>query len=278
MPKRIIAKDVSIYVAQMNNVSYISLTDIARFKDEVRSDYIIQNWMRTRSTVEFLGIWEKIHNPDFKSIEFEVFKNEAGANSFSLAPRKWIDSTNALGIVTKKGRYGGGTLAHPDIAFEFAGWISAEFKLYVIKEFQRLKQEENDRLVLGWDSRRMLTKINYRIHTDSIKENIVVPQGLGKSAAGVVYASEADILNLALFGMTAAEWKEANKSKEGNIRDYADVAQLVCLANLESFNSILIKHDVAKIERFEQLHEVAVSQMRSLVSNPSVKKLTGELV
>jgi hypothetical protein len=259
----------------MNNASYISLTDIARFKDEARSDYLIQNWMRTRSTVEFLGIWEKIHNPDFKSIEFDVFKNEAGANSFSLTPKKWVDATNALGIVTKKGRYGGGTLAHPDIAFEFAGWISAEFKLYVIKEFQRLKQEENDRLALGWDSKRMLTKINYKIHTDSIRDNIITPKKLDKSAAKIVYASEADILNLALFGMTAKEWKDANKSKEGNIRDYADVTQLVCLANLESLNSILIKQGVAKTDRFEQLHEAAEFQMRSLSNNPSVKKLAG---
>src|SRR3989344_6296710 len=186
--KKIITKGIQVYIFQQNETDYISLTDIARYKDKERTDYIIQNWMRNRNTIEFLGIWEQINNPNFKPIEFDGFKKDAGLNSFSLTPKRWISSVNAIGIIAKSGRYGGGTFAHKDIAFEFASWVSAEFKLYLIKEFQRLKSEENERLAVGWDAKRMLTKINYKIHTDAIKESIIVPQKLSQKDANVTYA------------------------------------------------------------------------------------------
>lgn len=236
-------------------------------------DYIIQNWMRTRDTIEFLGTWEKINNPNFKPIEFEGFKNKAGSNSFSLTPKRWIESVNAIGMINKAGRYGGGTFAHKDIAFEFATWISPEFKLYLIKEFQRLKVEENERLLLGWDAKRMLTKINYKIHTDAIKENIIIPQKLSLKKATIAYANEADVLNVALFGMTAKGWKDNNKKKEGNMRDYADVTQLVCLANLESLNAEFIRMGMSQGERLLKLNDTAITQMKSLSMNRSVQKL-----
>lgn len=220
--KKIIVKDLAVVTFQKNNRDYISLTDIARFKDTERTNYIIQNWMRTRSTIEFLGLWEKLNNQDFKGIEFDAFRSQAGLNSFSLTPQRWINATKAIGLISKSGRYGGGVYAHKDIAFEFATWISPEFKLFLIKEFQRLKDEENERLSLGWETKRMLTKINYRIHTDAIKEH-VIPQQITKQEEAIVYASEADVLNVALFGMTAKEWRERNPKLDGNIRDYADV-------------------------------------------------------
>ncbi|OGY31515.1 MAG: DNA-binding protein [Candidatus Andersenbacteria bacterium RIFCSPHIGHO2_02_FULL_45_11] len=271
--KKIIAKGIQVYTFERNENDYISLTDIARFKDKERTEYVVQNWMRNRDTVEFLGIWEHLHNPNFKHIEFDVFKNEAGANSFSLTPKRWIESVNAVGLISKAGRYGGGTFAHKDIAFEFASWISPEFKLYLIKEFQRLKLEENKKLELGWDTKRMLTKINYRIHTDAIKENIIVPQKLSRKNANITYANEADVLNVALFGLTAKAWKDANKRKEGNMRDYADVTQLVCLANLESLNAEFIRQGLAQPDRLLTLNEIAIVQMRSLAGNKTLKKL-----
>ena len=270
--KKIITKGIKVYTFQQNEIDYISLTDIARYKDKERTDYIIQNWMRNRDTIEFLGIWEQINNPNFKPIEFDGLRKEAGLNSFSLTPKRWISSVNAIGIVTKSGRYGGGTFAHKDIAFEFASWISAEFKLYLIKEFQRLKVEENERLVLGWDIKRQLTKINYLIHTDSIKENLI-PQSVTKNQANAIYASEADILNMALFGKTAKEWRDENSDKEGNIRDYCDVLHLVVLANLEGINAELIRKGLPQSERLIQLNQVAISQIQSLVGNASIKKL-----
>ncbi|HLC49072.1 MAG TPA: KilA-N domain-containing protein [Candidatus Andersenbacteria bacterium] len=272
--KKIVTKGIQIYTFQHNENDFISLTDIARFRDKERTEYIIQNWMRNRDTVEFLGIWENLYNPNFKHIEFDVFKNQAGANSFSLTPKRWIESVNAIGLMSKAGRYGGGTFAHKDIAFEFAAWISAEFKLYLIKEFQRLKTEESDRFVLGWDVKRQLTKINYRIHTDAIKENIVLPQKLSSKEANITYANEADVLNVALFGTTAKDWKRKNKSKVGNIRDYSDVAQLVCLANLESLNAEFIKMGMTQKERLLQLNEIAITQMKSFAGNPMIKKLS----
>ncbi|KKQ14232.1 MAG: hypothetical protein US30_C0003G0058 [Candidatus Moranbacteria bacterium GW2011_GWF2_36_839] len=271
--KKINTQGLQIYTFQKNEGDYISLTDMAKYKDPERTDYIIQNWMRNYSTIEFLGIWERINNPNFNPIEFDGFKNKAGSNSFSLTPTRWISAVNAIGMITKSGRYGGGTFAHKDIAFEFATWISAEFKLYLIKEFQRLKIEETERLTLGWDAKRALTKINYRIHTDSIKENIVLPQQLSKKDADITYANEADILNKALFGMTALEWRIKNKGKEGNIRDYSDVYQLICLANLETLNSEFIKMGMSQKERLLKLNEIAIVQMRSLLNNPTVKKL-----
>lgn len=219
-----------VVINTVNNEDYISITDIAKYKDENRTGYIIQNWMRNRNTIEFLGIWERLNNPDFNVIEFEYIKSQAGLNSFVLTSKNWIESTNAIGLVSKAGRYGG-TYAHKDIAFEFASWVSVEFKLYLIKEFQRLKDQEQGQL--DWNIKRNLTKINYRIHTDAIKENII-PKELSGKEKNFIYASEADVLNMALFGMTAKEWRENNPDKAGNIRDFANVSQLVCLSNLES--------------------------------------------
>jgi hypothetical protein len=271
--KIIQAKGLQINIYTQNENDYISLTDIARYKDKDRTDYIIQNWMRLSDTIEFLGFWEKLNNPNFKPIEFDGFKRSSGSNGFSLTPKHWVMSVNAVGIINKSGRYGGGTFAHKDIAFEFATWVSPEFKLYLIKEFQRLKIEENERFALGWDAKRMLTKINYKIHTDSIKANIVIPQKLSNRQANMVYANEADVLNMALFGLMSAEWREKNKNKEGNIRDYADVCQLVCLANMESLNAEFIRMGMNQKERLLKLNEIAIIQMTSLVSNKSVKKL-----
>ncbi|MBI2595679.1 KilA-N domain-containing protein [Candidatus Daviesbacteria bacterium] len=269
--KKIITKGIKVYTFQQNEIDYISLTDIARYKDKERTDYIIQNWMRNRETIEFLGIWEQINNTNFKPIEFDGLRKNAGLNSFSLTPKRWVSSVNAIGIIAKSGRYGGGTFAHKDIAFEFASWISAEFKLYLIKEFQRLKVEENERLILGWDVKRQLTKINYLIHTDSIKENLI-PLSITKNQAKVIYASEADILNVALFGKTAKEWRDENKDKDGNIRDYCDVTQLVVLANLEGINAELIRQGLPQSKRLVQLNQIAISQMQSLLGNASISK------
>lgn len=271
--KKITTQGLQIYTFQQNEKDYISLTDIAKYKDPERTDYIIQNWMRNYATIEFLGIWKQINNPKFNPIEFDGFKNKAGSNSFSLTPKRWIESVGAIGIISKSGRYGGGTFAHKDIAFEFATWISPEFKLYLIKEFQRLKVEENERLLLGWDAKRALTKINYRIHTDSIKEHLILPQKLSTKEATAVYANEADVLNMALFGMTAQDWRNKNKNKEGNIRDYSDVYQLICLANLETLNSEFIKMGWSQKERLLKLNEIAITQMKSLLANDTIKKL-----
>jgi hypothetical protein len=257
---------------QKNKKDYISLTDIARYKNRVEPRDVIKNWMRNRSTIEFIGFWEKLNNPNFKEVEFDLFKKEAGNNAFVLTPQKWIEITNAIGIISKSGKYGGGTFAHKDIAFEFASWISAEFKLYLIKEFQRLKEEENARLALGWDTKRMLTKINYRIHTDAIKAHLI-PKRLPKAKINMIYANEADVLNMALFGLTAKEWREKNKNLDGNIRDYADVAQLVCLANLETFNAEFIRKGIKQSDRLLNLNEIAIVQMKSLINNSSLKKL-----
>ena len=256
-----------------NEDDYISLTDIAKFKKRERSDYIIQNWLRNRNTIEFLGIWEKINNQNFKPIEFDGFKKQAGLNSFSLTPINWIREVNAIGMINKSGRYGGGTFAHKDIAFEFTTWISPEFKWYLIKEFQRLKSEENKKLSVNWDVKRMLTKINYKIHTDAIKESIVTPMKLSDREIIKTYANEADVLNVALFGISAAEWKSKNKSKSGNMRDYADVSQLVCLANLESLNAEFIKTGLSQKERLVKLNETAIWQIRSLLGNNGVSRL-----
>ncbi len=234
--KNIEVQGTQILVYQENEEDYISLTDIARYRDHERSDYILQNWMRNRSTIEFMGLWEHFNNPRFNSIEFDGIKNMAGSNSFSLTPKRWIEATHAVGIVSKTGRYGG-TYAHRDIAFEFASWISAEFKFYLIKEFQRLKEDENNRLKLDWNLQRTLAKVNYHIHTDAIKENLL-PKELSKKEASLIYATEADVLNMALFGKTAADWRKQNQKAEGNIRDQATLEQLVVLTNLESLNAV----------------------------------------
>ncbi len=270
--KKIITKGIQIYILKKDQGDFISLTDIAKLKNKEAPADVVKNWMRTFSTIEFLGLWEKINNLNFKLVEFDQFKNEAGSNSFVLSPQKWVETTDAIGIISKSGRYGGGTFAHKDIAFEFASWISAEFKLFLIKEFQRLKEEENQRLALGWDIKRTLAKINYKIHTDAIKAHLI-PLQLNKQAANIVYATEADVLNMALFGKTAKEWRDKNSDNEGNIRDYADVTQLVVLANLEGINAELIRRGLPQNERLLLLNEIAILQMRSLIGNASMKKL-----
>ncbi len=270
--KKITAQGIQISLFQRNEDDYISLTDIARYKNQDDPRDVVRNWIRNKNTIEYLGFWELINNPDFKPVEFDRFKSEAGSNSFVLTPHKWIDSTNAIGLISKSGKYGSGTFAHSDIAFEFASWISPEFKLYLIKEFQRLKIVENERLVSGWDVKRMLTKINYCIHTDAIKEHLV-PNKILNIETGSIFANEADILNKALFGMTAKEWRDKNPNLEGNIRDYVDVTQLVCLANLESFNAEFIRHGLSLSERLFKLNEIAIIQMKSLITNKTLKKL-----
>lgn len=269
--KKINVQGFDIILLDNNNQDYISLTDIARYKDAMNTDSLIQNWMRNRNTVELIGLWETIYNPNFKPLEFEGFRKQAGLNSFVLTPKKWIESTNAIGIVSKSGRYGG-TFAHPDIALEFASWISIEFKLFVIKEFQRLKSDENVRLNLEWNLQRIISKINYRIHTDAIKENLI-PKEITAAQSNLVYATEADLLNVALFGITAKEWRENNPEKSGNIRDDASLEQLVVLSNLESINALLIQQGLSQSQRLIQLNKVAITQMKSLVENKAIKKL-----
>ena len=240
---------------------YISLTDIAKFKSDDSND-VIKNWMRSKDTILFLGLWEQLNNPDFKPVEFDGFKNEAGANAFTLSPQKWITSTNAMGIISKSGRYGG-TYAHKDIAFEFASWVSAEFKLYIIKDYQRLKSDENSRLSLSWNLGRELVKINYHIHTDAIKANLI-PEDISNRLTGIIYADEADVLNLALFGRTARQWRDENPEKKGSLRDYATYQQLIVLVNLESMNAELIKLGLSHNERALRLNKMAIEQMTSL--------------
>ncbi|MBI1837758.1 MAG: KilA-N domain-containing protein [Flavobacteriia bacterium] len=265
----VIGKEITLYSSQSEE--YISLTDMARYRDSERTNYIIQNWMRTRSAIEFCGLWEQLNNPNFKSIEFDAFKNESGSNSFALTPQKWIESTNAVGIISKSGRYGG-TFAHRDIAFEFASWISAEFKFYLIHEFQRLKEQESNSQQIEWNFQRTLAKVNYKIHTDSIKENLI-PKILDKKQTSLVYATEADVLNMALFGITAKQWRDENPNEKGNIRDYANIQQLVVLSNLESINAMLIAQEMPQNERLIQLNTIAITQMKSLVDNQYIKKL-----
>lgn len=260
---KIIVQDVDVKINQYNKEDYLSLTDIARYKDSKRSDYILQNWMRSKDTIEFLGLWERINNPDFNSIEFDGIRNQAGVNSFILTPKQWINSTNSVGIVSKAGRYGG-TYAHKDIAFEFASWISAEFKLFLIKEFQRLKQDEIEKQKLGWDIKRTIVKMNYHIHTDAVKNNLI-PPNIAKNKIPFIYATEADLLNVALFGLTAKQWSEANPKLKGNMRDYASTEQLVVLANLESLNAQFIKQNIPFEERLLQLNEVAIEQLQLLL-------------
>jgi hypothetical protein len=229
--------------------------------------------MRNKDVIEFLGLWEELNNPNFKPLEFEVFRNAAGANAFTLSPQKWIKATNAIGISSKSGRYGG-TFAHKDIAFEFASWISAEFKLYIIKDYQRLKTDENSRLALGWNLSRTLSKINYRIHTDAIKQNLI-PPALSAAQISFTYANEADVLNVALFGMTAAQWREANPTAKGNIRDEATLHQLIVLSNLEALNAEFIRQGITQKDRLIKLRESAKQMLQSLSDNPSIKQLPG---
>ena len=263
----------AVTVLSQASDDYISLTDIAKHKEPDRSDQVIQNWMRNRNTIEFLGVWERLNNAGFKPLEFEGFKNRAGLNSFVLTPRQWIDTTHASGLVSKSGRYGG-TYAHRDIAFEFAAWISVEFKLYLIKEFQRLKEDEGRRLSLTWNLNRTLAKLNYRIHTDAIQAHLI-PAAVTPSQAAVTYASEADVLNVALFGQTAKQWREANRKLEGNMREYATIEQLLVLANIEGMNAELIHMGLTQEERLKRLNEIAIRQMQVLTSAPAIKRLKG---
>jgi hypothetical protein len=266
--KELIVKGIEIKYKNFKETDYICLTDIAKYKTD-EPDSLIASWMRSRNTVEFLGIWETLYNPDFNPVEFEGFRKQAGLNSFLLSPKKWVEATNAIGILSKAGRYGG-TYAHKDIAFEFANWISVEFKLYFIKEFQRLKDEEQKQI--GWSAKRELAKINYKIHTDSIKENLI-PTELTAEQISFVYASEADILNMALFGMTAKEWRDKNPDKKGNIRDYASINELICLSNMENINAVFISDGMTQSERLEKLNKIAISQMNVLTESENRKLL-----
>jgi hypothetical protein len=259
---------------RQRNDDYISLTDIARYKDIERTDYIIQNWLRSRNTIEFIGIWEHLNNPHFKPIEFDGFRKKAGLNSFVLTAKQWIEKTDAIGLISKSGRYGG-TYAHKDIAFEFASWISSEFKLYLIKEFQRLKADEGDRKKLDWNVKRSLAALNYKIHTEAIRENLI-PKEVTKFQMDAIYALEADLLNVALFGKTAKEWREANPNKTGNMRDCSNISQLVCLSNLENLNALFIKEEMPPKERLEKLNRIAIAQMKILIGSKTVEKLSND--
>ena len=245
---------------KINDEDYISITDMLKSKD---GEFFVSDWLRNRNTIEFLGIWEELHNPNFNYGEFAIIKSQAGLNSYKISVKEWVYKTNAIGIISKAGRYGG-TYAHKDIAFEFGMWISPKFKLLLIKEFERLKQEEQKQL--GWSAKRELSKINYRIHTEAIKNNLI-PQKLNKEQINFVYAEEADVLNMALFGMTAKEWREKNTNLNGNMRDYASIDELICLANLENLNSVFISYGLTQAERLERLNKIAISQIKILSEN-----------
>jgi hypothetical protein len=270
-PKNIQVQGAPIGILSHKEEDYICLTDIARHKNADRTDDLIRNWLRNRNTLEFLGIWERLNNSGFNPVEFDGIKMQAGLNSFTLTPKQWIEKTGAIGIISKSGRYGG-TYAHKDIAFEFASWISSEFKLYLIKEFQRLKDDESRRLSLAWNLNRTLSKLNYRIHTDAIKAHIIPPE-ITPAQAAMVYANEADMLNVALFGQTAKQWRDANPTLDGNMRDHATIEQLLVLANLESMNAEFIHMNLSQSERLKRLNEIAIRQMQTLAAHTSVLQL-----
>lgn len=265
---KISALNTSVTIIKVDEADYISLTDIAKYKSD-EPNAVIANWLRNRNTIEFLGVWESLYNPNFKPLEFEGFRKEAGLNAFTLSPTKWIETTNAIGLIAKSGRYGG-TYAHKDIAFKFASWISVEFELYIVKEFQRLKEQEQ--ALLGWSAKRELSKINYRIHTDAIKEHLLPPT-ITAQQASIVYANEADVLNMAMFGQTAKQWRDANPDKKGNIRDYASINELICLSNMESINAVFINQGLPQHERLIKLNEIAINQMRILEQDNDRKLL-----
>ena len=269
--ENIVVQGTEIAVLAHGQDDYISLTDMARYKNAQATGLVISHWLSARYTVEFMGVWERINNPDFNVTEFSNIKMESGANGYVLTSKQWIEKTNAIGLIAKPGRYGG-TYAHRDIAFEFATWLSAEFKFYLITEFQRLKSDEQRRQSLEWNLQRTLSKINYRIHTDAIKERII-PKEVTRAQTAAIYASEADLLNVALFSMTAAEWRTANPEKQGNIRDYATLEQLVVLSNMESINALLIRQGLPQGERLIQLNNTAITQMKSLVDATATKRL-----
>ena len=258
--KKITVKDIDVTILKFNEEDYISLTDIARIQNPFEPKDVVKNWMRQKNTIEYLGLWEKIYNPDFKGVEFDPLLRQAGSNSFTLSPTRWIETTNAIGIISKSGRYGG-TYAHKDIAFKFANWVSVEFELYLIKEVQRLKAKEKENE--GWTAKRELARINYHIHTSSVSRNLIPPK-LTRSQINYIYASEADVLNMALFGITAREWRRQNPELQGNIRDYAQTKQLICLSNLENINSVLINDGIPQNERLDKLNQIAIQQMEIL--------------
>ncbi len=251
--------NTEITIVSVSDKDYISLTDIAKYKTDDASA-VIGNWMRNRNTIEFLGVWETLYNPNFKPLEFDGFKKEAGLNAFTMSPLKWVNATNAIGFAVKSGRYGG-TYAHKDIAFKFASWISVEFELYIVKEFQRLKEDEQKQI--GWTAKRELAKLNYHIHTDAIKQNLI-PAELTPIQTSVIYASEADVLNVAMFGITAKQWRDANPDLKGNIRDYANINELICLANMENLNAVFINEKIPQQERLLKLNQIAIQQMKVL--------------
>ena len=259
---KIIVKDTIVSVLKVNEEDYISLTDMLKAKD---GDFFFSNWLRNRNTVEFLGIWEQLNNPNFNCAEFDIIKSQAGLNNYRLSAKEWMEKTKAIGIISKAGRYGG-TYAHKDIAFEFAMWISPEFKVYLIREFQRLKEEEQK--LIGWSAKRELSKINYRIHTDAIKKHLI-PAEVTASQASVIYAEEADVLNVAMFGMTAKQWHEKNPDLKGNIRDYASINELICLSNMENLNAVFIDQGISQPERLIKLNKIAIHQMSVLENNNS---------
>ena len=265
-------KSAIIKTMRKNGMDFICITDIARQKNPIDPNGVIANWMRNRNTIEFLGIWETLYNPIFNPLEFEGFRATAGLNAFTLSPTRWIEATRAIGIVSQPGRYGG-TYACSDIAFEFASWISVEFRLYLVKEFQRLKSDEQKQI--GWSAKRELSKINYRIHTDAVKQHLI-PDEVTPAQASVIYAEEADVLNVAMFGTTARQWREANPELKGNIRDYATINELICLSNMENINAVLINEGIPQGDRLVKLNQVAIQQMRVLEGDGARKLLTDE--
>lgn len=264
--------DIAVVTTVGSEDDYISLTDIARHRNPEFPADVIKNWLRLRSTIEFLGLWEQLNNPNFKLVEFDQFRNDAGSNAFVMSPQKWIKSTDAIGLISKSGRYGGGTYAHKDIAFEFASWLSPEFKLYIIKDYQRLKEDEGHRLALDWNVKRILASANYRIHTDAIKDNLILPE-LPRPQQGLVYADEADVLNLALFGKTAKQWRTENPGVKGNMRDYASIEQLLVLTNLENLNAFLIEQGMPQQDRLRKLRDMVVYQMKTLAESKGAREL-----
>lgn len=271
MKKEIEVNGLKVQLKKQADDDYISLTDIARKKNIHEPKDVVKNWLRSKSTIEFLGLWEKINNPNFKGVEIDSLLIEAGSNSFTLSPSKWVESTKAIGIITSAGKYGG-TFAHSEIALEFASWVSPEFKLYLITEIKRLKTAESDQQNLNWSVQRTLAKINYKIQTDAIKESLV-PKSLTKNQTSIIYANEADLLNVALFGLTAEQWKNNNPRFDGNMRDHATLEQLVVLSNMESINGLLIQQNISASERILQLNQVAISQIKSLLTAKGIKIL-----
>ena len=263
---KITVKDTEVNIIKVDNEDYICLTDMLRAKD---GDFFITDWLRNRNTLEYIGIWEKVYNPDFNYGEFAIIKSQSGLNSFKISVKEFVSRTNAISLQAKAGRYGG-TYAHKDIAFEFAMWISPEFKIYIVKEFQRLKAAEQEQL--GWSAKRELSKINYRIHTDAIQQNLI-PKEITKAQANAIYANEADVLNVAMFGQTARQWRENNPALKGNIRDYATINELICLSNMENLNAVFIGQGMPQKERLAKLNQIAIQQMRILESGNSDKKL-----